>query len=228
MVTSDSDYFVAWPLCYICCILEAFAKRIPRIESAVEGIVKCYDQLRNAKYRSGGWWEGIANIAILINCLLSMSNPKYSPFGLYATHVSKLVYLSLPPQINSLDVAKAEIDIELTKYNYYPLVLVATPNHAQFERMDGIIVHQENNASQVKYYGYQMKEGNQFPDNSELPDWMTSGILLQGNAPMSRNRSDPHWIYPNKESIEKFLGYSLAPAYPANISQLTASSPSSL
>ena len=209
VLTATGDVKMIWPLCYIGCICGLFDDPSYESLSVIKDLVYNDLLVYQKSTESGKDWE----IIVLINILLRMNQAKFSgtagAFNLIPIKsYPEVIYLVLPPQITTIELAHQFIMKQLNQYKKN-IVIIMTPSYCKFPDFDGFICSKVDN---VQITGYQVKLGRSSPKNS-IPKWMHKGLLLRGNA-AKFDKTKEGWEYVNKDNILKLLGCSLESTYP--------------
>ena len=88
-----------------------------------------------------------------------------------------------------------------------PHICVYHPRHSSFEMYDAVVAVHES-SSELRFFGYQMKQGKHVPNDKSNAS-VTTRFVFKGTPPKSSDGKKPKgWVVLSEEQIDEFLGVS--------------------
>ena len=220
--TNERRYSVniRWPPVYIACMLKLMYQVTSKsVDHQVLGdmltLLKVDFLGQSSRVSSGTGWEIITKVAILLHCVCAFErrnnlNIMGIPFGIVTS-----VQLDRLNGVKTLEEAKAAIEKKMKPLPVGAVVL-CYPSFSGFPLVDAILVYKESSEN-LEIVGIQGKLDNSYT-TSDVPEWFTHAVLIQGNPPKERRESGirKQWKNLTLEEVLDLLGFSLAPLIPAN------------
>jgi len=208
---------IRWPLCYLSEILNIFTITGPGVGGIIEEVYKlCKREIpafASSMAKTGLDWQSVVDVAVLLRALKALLWKSEHPLAPSLFEVQSIEFVQMPDDHTSLEQGQQFI---ANLYQRQPgHLFVVRSSYAKFPLFDGFLVAvlPDNNLKVVT--GYQVKLGRHTPRHP-VPDWVNGGgVLLRGVAAASSSTRPNGWEFFNEDQIQEFVGYSLAPLYPA-------------
>jgi len=207
---------IRWPLCFVSAILddEAF-KCLHAINSFEETVVVPLHTFAQSS-ESGLDWEIIVKAGILISALEASLLPTAGgPFGiaegLPAGECIRVLYRTLPEEIQTLEAALEEVEKVLRAFASICILLTVTFVFSRSPVIDGIVCLRSSTLT--RRFGYQVKLSRAYPER-DAPPSLDKCILVRGKPPSGGNEVRG-WTFLGKADIDELVGCSLQPLVPS-------------
>lgn len=206
---------ICWPLCYLSEILKFLKVSGSGIIEVIEEIYKISRHIPvfASVVDIGLDWQSVVDVAVLLRALEALLWKGKHPLVPSLTEVKSIEFVPMPDEYRTLTQAEEFINNLPTRESGHLYTIRST--FARFPLFDGFLVAVlPDNVKNV--IGYQVKLGRHTPRYS-VPRWVDGGgFLIRGLASTSSRRSSKGWKHMSDNEIQNFIGYSLAPLYPAS------------
>jgi hypothetical protein len=207
---------MAWPICYIKCIIGLF-DHTPVTRFILD---ECNSLEMHARTSgSGKDWESVINISLCFRCLHQQLFGGQGPFAMVDSGVKPLALaLTLPGTCVTIEGAIRFLNHKLAPSTQCSLLL-AVPSSSVFPFYDGFlafITPSQQAATATTIVGFQAKLGKGMPKARDTSTEISRGLVLQGKANTGESQKNG-WEYLNEHQIKNdVLVFSLCNLYPGS------------
>ena len=221
LMVYDAPHQIRWIPLHMRDVLDAFSKagqlQVPSLRMQLRNIVECFDGFFAASNNSGGGWENLFLIPLMIRCLC-VDAPSSSLLPINGEQIQEIGYSRVsyypgckvignkPEKTVARFIEDMEASLKHEKHKTYPRIVICYPKEATFPIYDVIVLHFVSDREKL-CYGYQLKTGSATPREKPLKHLFEESFWICGDPPGATEKRNG-WTVAGQGDIDNFFGVS--------------------
>ena len=222
LMVYDAPHQIGWIPFHMRVVLNTFSQAghliVDSLRLQLCNIVECFDGFFAASNNSGGGWENLFLIPLMIRCLC-FSAPSSSLLPITKQQIQRIGYSRVsyyrtgckvirkkPEKTVARFIEDMEATVKHEEHETYPRIVICYPKKATFPIYDVIVIHFVS-YREKRCYGYQLKTGSATPREKPLKHLFEESFWICGDPPETTEKWNG-WTVAGQEDIDNFFGVS--------------------